>query len=180
MHEHRVSTERLQLRTLTLSDCTPAYAGWLNDPEVNQFLETRFHGRQTLETVRAYVSGVMERDDEHLFGIFLTDGRRHVGNIKVGPVSPVHGVADMSLFIGDKDCWGTGLAAEAIAALGEYAFARLGVRKLSASMYAPNRGSIRAFEKAGWRHEGLRRDHYLLAGEPCDIVVLGLLEEDLG
>jgi RimJ/RimL family protein N-acetyltransferase len=177
--QHSISTARLTLRTLLLADCSERYVSWLNQPEINRYLETRFQPPQTLESVRDYVSAVAARSNEHMFGIFLDDGIRHVGNIKVGPISSPHRVGDVSLVIGERDCWGQGIAAEAIQAVCRYAFAQLGVRKLSASMYAPNRGSTRAFEKAGWRHEGIRRDHYLLDDRPCALVVLGLTPSDL-
>jgi ribosomal-protein-alanine N-acetyltransferase len=179
MKRHSISTARLTLRTLLPADCNERYVSWLNEPEINRYLETRYQPPQTLESVRDYVSAVATRSNEHMFGIFLDDGARHVGNIKVGPISSPHRVGDVSLLLGERDCWGKGIATEAIKAVSRYAFAKLDVRKLSASMYAPNCGSTRAFEKAGWRHEGVRRDHYLLDGSPCDIVVLGLTPSEL-
>jgi RimJ/RimL family protein N-acetyltransferase len=174
----KVDAERLYLRPLTEADCTPLYLSWLQDPNVNQFLETRHH-TQTMEAIKQFVTGVNARDDEHLFGIFLKEGDRHIGNIKVGPVRPYHALADVSLFIGAQDCWGKGYAREAIAAVSRHAFDKLGVRKLLANMYAPNRGSSRAFEKVGYRREGVRRAHYWLAGQPCDLIEYGLLRADL-
>jgi RimJ/RimL family protein N-acetyltransferase len=176
---HNIQTARLTIRTLLPADCSERYVSWLNQPEINRYLETRFELPQTLESVRDYVAAVGARSDEHMFGIFLDGGVRHIGNIKVGPISSTHRVADVSLLLGEREHWGKGIATEAIQAVSRYAFARLDVRKLSASMYAPNYGSTRAFEKAGWRHEGIRRDHYLLDGAPCDIVVLGLTPGDL-
>lgn len=167
-----IRAERLHLRPLTLADVGEIYVGWLNDPEVVRYLETR-HAPQTLATVRAFVEAVNARADEHLFGIVLDEGGRHVGNIKVGPVHPIHRVADVSLLIGARDVWGRGYAAEAIAAISRHAFAALGVRKLSASLYAANVGSERAFLKAGFVREGLRQAHYDLDGERSDIVELG-------
>lgn len=166
-------TERLVLRPLAPEDVTPAYVGWLNDPEVGRFLETRFrsHG---VEDVRDFVLSMSEAPDSHLFGIFLGEPRRHIGNIKIGPVLQCHRLADVSLLIGEKDCWGQGYAAEAISAVSAWAFGVLGLNKLSASMYAPNRGSARAFERAGYRREGLRRRHYILEGQPCDLIEYGL------
>lgn len=148
--------------------------GWLNDPEVNRFLETR-HAPQTLESVAAFVAAVNAREDEHLFGVFLRADGRHVGNIKVGPIRPVHRVADVSLFLGDRSAWGQGVAAEAITVVSAHAFAALGVLKLSASMYAANVGSERAFLRAGWSREGLRRAHLDLDGGRSDLIELGLL-----
>jgi len=172
-------SERLHLRPLTAADVTDAYVGWLNDPEVTRYLETR-HSPQTRDSVLAFVATVNARENEHLFGIVLNAHDRHVGNIKVGPVHPVHRVGDVSLLIGARAVWGQGVAAEAIALVSRHAFAALRVRKLSASLYAANVGSERAFLRAGWRREGLRRVHYDLDGARSDIVELGLTPEDLG
>ncbi|MGE0483648.1 MAG: GNAT family N-acetyltransferase [Gammaproteobacteria bacterium] len=173
-----VTSARLLLRPLDDGDCTPDYVAWLEDPEVNQFLETR-HQPQTLESVREFVRAVNARDNEHLFGIFLREGARHIGNIKVGPVLARHPVADVSLLIGARDCWGQGYAAEAIRAVSEHAFRHLGVRKLAAGMYVANQGSLRAFLKAGYRQEGHRRAHYLVGDQMSDVIEVGLLPADL-
>jgi RimJ/RimL family protein N-acetyltransferase len=179
MTSRSLATARLVLRELTAADCSDAYVGWLADPEINRFLETR-HSVQDAASVAAFVEGVRARDNEFLFGLFLReeDGR-HIGNIKVGPIHPYHRVADISLFVGDRASWGRGYAAEAIAGLSRYAFETLGVLKLSASMYSPNQGSRHAFLKAGYREEGLRRGHYRLGDERCDVIELGLLPADL-
>jgi RimJ/RimL family protein N-acetyltransferase len=169
----RIEAARLFLAPLREEHCTETYVAWLNDPAVSRFLETRHHV-QTLESVRDFVSAVNARDNEHLFGIFLHEGRRHIGNIKVGPIHPYHRCADVSLFIGEKDCWGSGYASEAIVALSRYAFAELGVEKLCAGMYAPNAGSAKAFAKAGYAHEGVRRAQYMFEGKRCDIIIMGL------
>jgi RimJ/RimL family protein N-acetyltransferase len=174
----RVSSEHLYLRELTAADCSAEYVAWLNDPAVSRFLETR-HSDQTAESVRSFVEAVSARENETLFGIFLNDDDRHIGNIKAGPIHPIHKVGDVSLFIGAKDCWGRGYAAEAIAAVSAYAFEYLAAAKLSASMFSPNLGSARAFLKVGYLQEGYRRKHGVLDGERCDIVVLGLLPGEL-
>lgn len=168
-----LTTKRLILRPLTEADVGEAYVGWLNDPQVNRYLETR-HAPQTPETVAAFVAAVNGRNDEHLFGVFLREDGRHVGNIKVGPVRPIHRVADVSLLLGDRSVWGRGVGAEAIACVSAHAFHALGVRKLSASMYVANVASERAFLRAGWSREGLRRAHLDLDGLRSDVVELGL------
>ena len=169
---------QVHLRPLGPEDVTERYVAWLNDPRVNRFLETR-HSEQTLASVRDFIERVGGRDDEWLFAICLNADDRHVGNIKLGPVKAHHRVADISLFIGDADCWGRGYAAEAIALLSAYALQSLGLDKISAGMYASNEASLRAFLKAGYREEGRRRKHYLLDGKPEDVIELGLCAEDL-
>lgn len=173
-----VHSPRLTLRPFEIGDISEAYVGWLNDPEVVRFLETRY-AKQDMKTVREYVSTMIGRANEYFYGIFLRQTQRHIGNIKVGPVSRVHALGDISLVIGARDCWGQGYATEAIRAMSLHAFEDLGVRKLSAGMYAPNVASMRAFERAGFTQEGIRREHYLLEGEPCDVIQLALLRKEV-
>jgi ribosomal-protein-alanine N-acetyltransferase len=170
-----VRTQRLVLRPLRLEDVTETYVAWLNDMEVVRYLEVRY-SPQDFTAVRDYVAATIARQSEHFYGIFLVDTLRHIGNIKVGPVHPL---ADISLVLGARDCWGKGYASEAIAAMSRHAFEQLGVRKLSAGMYSSNEASRRAFLKAGYLEEGRRRSHYLLDGKPCDVIQMGLLREDL-
>ena len=175
--EALLAAVEIHLRELGPDDVTERYLAWLNDPEVKRYLETR-HRRQDLEAIRAFVAHVNASEDEHLFGICLTADGRHIGNIKLGPIKANHSLADVSLFTGERDCWGQGYASEAIRLVSAFAIEELGLSKLAAGFYAPNEASISAFAKAGFSREGLRRKHYLLDGEPCDIVEMGLTAED--
>lgn len=170
-------SERLLMKPLERSDCTSTYLSWMCDPEVNRFLETR-HYEQSIESIANYVAAVNARANEHIFGIFRKDNGRHIGNIKVGPISAVHLRGDVSLLIGDRASWGQGFATEAIWALSHYSFLHLGVNKLAAGMYVENQGSFRAFLKAGYRQEGLRYEHGVVDGKPQDIIECGLLRRD--
>ena len=89
-----------------------------------------------------------------------------------------HPVADISLFIGERDRWGNGYATEAITAVSRHAIGELCIGKLSASMYAQNIGSYKAFLKASYKREGLRRAHYWLDGEPRDLIELGFVVKE--
>lgn len=173
----RLEEGRIYLRTLTEGDVGDTYIAWLNDPMVNRFLETR-HRKQDMEAVVEFVRRVNMRPDEHLFAICLKASGKHVGNIKVGPVKPNHSLADVSLFIGDRDCWGKGYATEAIRAISRHAIKDLRIVKLNATAYTLNQGSISAFLKAGYRNEGTRRKHYMLNGEPADLTELGMCADE--
>lgn len=169
--------ERLYLRKLTRADVSQEYVNWLNDPEINQYLETRFH-EQTLEAVEQFVKDKEGSTSEHLFGIFLNDDDKHIGNIKLGPINEYHSFAPISLFIGDKTSWGNGYATEAIRLIVNYGFGQLGLEKLEAGCYESNIGSRRAFEKCGFLVEGvLRGQRTVPDGRESDIV-LGILRSE--
>lgn len=176
--EHCFESARLTFRPLTAADCGEAYLGWLNDPAVNRYLETR-HSEQSIASIRSFVDGVNARENEHLFGMFRKTDGAHIGNIKVGPISAIHRRGDVSLFIGDRTAWGQGFATEAIAAVSRFAFDVLDVKKLASGMYADNLGSFHAFLKAGYKQEGHRRQHGMIDGSLHDILECGLIEDDL-
>lgn len=176
--DHRFESRRLVFRPLTGADCNATYLGWLNDPEVSRFLETR-HMPQSIESILAFVEAVNGRENEYLFGMFRKSDDCHIGNIKVGPISAIHRRGDVSLFLGERSAWGQGFATEAIAAVSLFAFDTLGVAKLAAGMYAENLGSFHAFLKAGYKQEGHRRQHGMIDGTFHDILECGLITDDL-
>jgi [ribosomal protein S5]-alanine N-acetyltransferase len=174
----RVDGARTHLRELEVDDVGEAYCRWLNDPEVNRYLESRYVVH-TVHALREWVAAKRADPDNVLFGIMLNDGNVHIGNIKLGPVDRTYGTADIGLFIGEKAHWGRGYATEAIDLIARYAFDTLRLRKVTASCYSSNESSARAFEKVGFEREGLRRAQFLSEHGPEDQIMLGLLRPDL-
>jgi ribosomal-protein-alanine N-acetyltransferase len=172
-----VSDGVLKLRPLRLSDVGADYVGWVNDPEVVRYLEIRFQSH-TADDVRAFVEAVNARPNEFIYAMEVVSAARHIGNIKVGPIHPVHGCADVSLFIGDRGWHGRGMATRALHLVQQVAFEHLGVRKLCAGVYVQNTASLKAFDKAGFRREGLRVGQYTLDGVAIDLVEFGLLAHE--
>lgn len=165
--------DRVALFVLQPADVGPAYVGWLNEPAVNRFLESRF-AVHTADSVRAFVAAQLASADTLMLGIrsLALDGR-HVGNIKLGPVNAHHRLAEVGIMIGDKQAWGRGIGTAAIARLMDIARLQLALRRLAAGCYAANEGSVRAFVKAGFQIEGRRPGHLLLDGQPEDMVLMG-------
>lgn len=168
-----LTTARLLLRALEAADLNATYLAWLNDPEVNRYLETRFQP-QTMEALQAYWQDHRDDPTSPWFAICLQVDGRHIGNIKLGPIQWLHRRADLSLFIGDRSCWGQGYASEAIAAVRDWAFDELDLQKLNAGIYGGNLGSRRAFEKCGFSLEGTLRAEVVSRGGRLDVWRMGL------
>jgi ribosomal-protein-alanine N-acetyltransferase len=151
--EDRLVGESVSLRLVTAADCTDRYVSWLQDPQVNRYLETRWRP-QSLEAVRGFVADMQKSDANYLMAIVENSSGTHLGNLKVGPIVAPHEMADLSYFIGERGAWGKGYATQAIRLATTFAFRRLGLRRLQAGLYETNLGSKRALEKAGYRYEG--------------------------
>lgn len=167
--------EEVVLRELTCDDVGPRYLTWMNDSQVNQYLETRW-SEHDLEGIRSFVEAKLNSENEFLLGIFWNDC--HVGNIKLGPVRVPHMRCDISYFIGDKEVWGKGVASHAIGLALEMAFETLGMEKVCAGCYATNQASIRVLARNGFRQEGHRSSHVVLDGKREDVFEFGLLKSD--
>lgn len=163
----------IELRCLQPAEAGPAYLGWLHDPEVNRYLEVRHALPQQLADLQAFVESVNQSPDSILFGIFLVNGP-HVGNVKLGPVNALHRRADVGIILGDKGQWGRGLASRAIRLISAYAFDQLALQRLSAGCYDSNQGSLRAFVKAGYQHEGTLAGYWQCDGQSVGQMLMGL------
>ena len=177
MTSHFIDGERIYLREVREEDVGDTYYAWMNDKEINQFMETRFFP-QGMEALLAYVKAHGQKADEPWFAICLQQDDRHIGNIKLGPINYYHRTADVSYFIGEKDCWGKGLATEAIGLVVRFAFEVLALCKLNAGTYAGNVGSQKALEKNGFLREGVFVNQVSSGGgQREDLFRFGLLRE---
>lgn len=174
---HFLRGVHVYLREVRLSDVNENYHRWLNDPEVTRFLEIRYTPH-SLENIRTFVQRLDGNRDEVFMAICLDEEDRHIGNIKLGPINWVHRYGDISLLIGEKDCWGKGYAREAITLVCQFAFGTLNLRKVNAGCYAANLGSMRAFQKVGFHQEGTLRGQFQVDGKAVDHVLLGLLADE--
>jgi ribosomal-protein-alanine N-acetyltransferase len=167
----RWRTSLIECFVLEPKHATDAYVGWLNDPEINRFLESRF-AVQDIDSVRTFVARALADDRTLFLGIVSHELGRHVGNIKLGPIDGRHGLGEIGIMIGDRRAWGRGIGTEAIRCIADIAKHELGLRKVTAACYASNVGSARAFEKAGFHLEGTRAQHCLLDGRPEDVLLM--------
>lgn len=165
--------ELVELQPLTMSHANQAYVDWLNDPEVNQFLETRYQ-LQDLEMVKAYVQATQSHPDEYLFAIIEKTENQHIGNLKLGYMDRRNQRCWLSLFIGNKAFWGKGLSVPAIQQAIEYSFSTLGLNKICAGIYAGNKASLRAFARAGFVQEGIQKELFFDGEHYQDCILMGI------
>lgn len=172
---HTINTQRCFLRALGPLDVTTRYVSWLNDPDVNQYLEVRWR-RHTIETVREDVQYLLDSSRDMLFGIFTKPQIIHIGNVKLSEVNLRYGTAEIGFLIGESNFWGKGYASEAVRSVCDWAFEEAGIQKVTAGAYAQNIGSRKTLEKVGFVEEGVLRSQVVLdSGERSDVIRFGLL-----
>lgn len=161
-----------------MEHATEDYVGWLNDPKTNRYLETRFRP-QSLSTLRAFIERQIENPTVAFFAIHDGDNGRFLGSVKLSDIKEQHRSGVVGYFVGDQESWGRGIGTNAVGALCTFSMRQVGLKKIRASCYSGNLGSIRVLQKIGFTQEG--RQRYQVEG-PCgreDILDFGLTEHEL-
>lgn len=172
--------DKFILRSLEIIDCNENYLNWLNDKEVNKFLETRLYP-QSIKSIQSFVDEINKSEHSYLFGIFYKEDNNsliHIGNVKIGPIHKFYSYADISYFIGDKNYWGKGLATKVIKAVLKFGFEVLNLNRIQAGVFSSNIASIKVLEKAGLILEGNFRKQLYTKDLCDDHLFYGILKED--
>ncbi len=101
-----------------------------------------------------------------------------VGAVGLTAVEPDHGRAELGYWTA-PDARRRGIARRATPLLARWAFDVLGLQRLQLLVEPVNMGSIRVAEEVGAVQEGLLRDHSVIAGQRRDVLVYGLLPDEL-
>ena len=154
-----------------------SYAQWINDQETTLFMGSgRFPANK--EDLRDYIESYSRSKDGMILGIFTKKNKRHVGNITLHLIDWRNRNAEIGVLIGDKKLRGKGYATEAVRLVADHAFNKLNLRKLYTGMVKVNEASKRAFEKVGFKVEGILREHFYLNGKYLDCYRMGLLRSE--
>ncbi len=154
-----IETDRLVLDAVSEADCQSYYVDWLNDVDVNRYLETRWT-EQNQESILQFVKSMKADPANYLFAMRIAETGKHIGNLKIGPINIHHMYADLSYFVGDRESWGKGYATEAIRGAIGFAFDQFGLHRLNAGVYSGNEASARVLEKCGFEKEGIAKNKF--------------------
>jgi RimJ/RimL family protein N-acetyltransferase len=158
---------RVVLRPFTAADITPAYVGWLNDPEVVRYSNQRFR-RHDAASCAAYLATFADSDNVFA-SIHLRESGRAVGTMTAYRARH-HGTADVGILLGERTVWGRGIGQDAWNTLLDWLATLPGLRKITCGTLACNAAMRRLAERSGMELEAVRRAQELVDGRPEDIV----------
>jgi len=144
------------------------------DPDVVRFFSWGPYAER--DEAAAFIDRVV-KDRPYEFLIVQNDDDRPIGLTGLTELAERDGRAVVGTWLG-REHWGTGANQESKALILHFAFATLGLGRVSAYAHPENVRSLRALEKIGFTREGLLRGWHVHRGERRDVVILGLLREE--
>ncbi len=104
---------------------------------------------------------------------------RPLGLVRLFNIHLLEGYAFLETMIADPRALRRGLGVEAGKLICAYGLDVLGLRRIEAKVYEYNRLSMNSLMRHGFRREGVLRKAGLYAGQHFDVVVFGILREEL-
>jgi len=166
--------ELIRLRGIAEDDL-PAINEMFNHPEVQRTLAVNWPG--PIGVTRAWWEGIRKNPTTAAFAIETLAGEL-VGVCSVEDVNAAVRSAAAGIWIG-RPYWDSGYGTDAIRTLCRFGFREMNLQRVGLAVYDINPRAVRAYEKVGFKEEGRRRRAHFIDGRHIDVIVMGLLAEDL-
>jgi RimJ/RimL family protein N-acetyltransferase len=170
-----VTGTKIYLRPLERGDA-PRIVPWFNDPEVTRTLER--YRPMNLQEEEAFIEHAYRSEHDLPLGIAPLDAEQLVGVTGLHSIDGKNRHATFGIIIGEKSEWGKGYGTEATALMVAHAFDALNLNRVWLRVYEHNARAIRAYEKVGFRREGVLRQDRFSEGRYWDTIVMGILRDE--
>jgi RimJ/RimL family protein N-acetyltransferase len=155
-----LTTKRLILRFPTTKDIKEVCEG-LNNLDVSKWLLV-YPYPYSIKEARKYLKGNikkmgMKKKDKYSFLIELKSEKRVIGGIGVRDLEEHKGTGVIGFWI-NQDYWSKGYAYEACKAVLDFAFKKLKLRRVEATVVPENIASSKLLEKLSFQLEGKKKE----------------------
>ena len=143
-----LESDRLRYKRVTAEHITDTYVNWMNDNEVNAYLESG--GNYTLDMLKAYVDEQYKKE-VFFWAIHLKTSDKHIGNIKIDPIKWDAKSGEYGILMGDRSNWGKGYATEATRTIISYCFDKLKLETITLGVVEANVNAVALYKKMGFK-----------------------------
>ena len=175
-----LSTRRLVLRRLRMSDAEVMFENWAQDREVTKYLTWKPHDNieTTRKLMRKWVNDYKD-PEVYMWAITLrSDLDRPIGTISVVDLSRVAPCCEVGYALG-RPWWNQGYATEALQEVIRFLIRDVGFARVGARHDPRNAASGRVMEKCGMTREGILRKACVTNSGLSDMVCWSILESEL-
>jgi RimJ/RimL family protein N-acetyltransferase len=172
-----VMGDLVRLRAMEPSDADALWR-WNHDPEVMRWMDEDYP--QSLARVQQRMAERSRNDyGDVLFGIEVRNDATLIGLIRLHGAQPETGIAELDIYLGEKEYWGKGFATDAVRTACRYGFEKMRLHKITLTVVTENEAAHHIYRKVGFVEEGRLRQVFRRDARWLDKFTMGLLADEL-
>lgn len=170
-----IEGKRIYLRPIENNDLDKIYAN-LWDKEGR-----RLTGTQTVFSrtgIQRWFENISVDHSRIDLMICLQENNQLIGDIAMMEIDHQNQNSTVRISIFEKEYLGKGYGTEAMSVLLDYGFGILNLHRIELEVFEFNKRAKKAYEKLGFKQEGIIRDKLFYDGEFHDAIIMGVLREE--
>jgi RimJ/RimL family protein N-acetyltransferase len=176
-HKPTLSGTRVLLRPVTVEDAN-GLAVLVNDPEVSKLTGSHAPAAPpTLDDLRQWYATRADHDDRLDLAVIVPSTGRYAGEVVLSKLDPANRSCAFRIAL-IPSAIGRGLGSEATQLVLRHAFETVRLHRVELEVFAFNSRARHVYEKAGFVHEGTRRQALLWDREWIDAHLMAILADE--
>jgi RimJ/RimL family protein N-acetyltransferase len=155
----------------------PSYTHWINEFEGQLTLSGRLDPVTKDQRTDSYERWSRAREVSN-FTIYEATSLRPIGMTGIWMTDRFAYAGFIFIHIGEKECHGRGYGGEAMALVMDYGFHALSLRSIETTVVASNIAGVRAYQRAGFRVIGRRREAVQVGSRVEDFLYMHCLSDE--
>ena len=147
----------------------------IHDPELNIYSDGTFAMPSREREAGIFDSTAQNRAN---FAIYVLENMKFIGSCGLFGIDQRPQTGSIGISIIDKAYWGKGYGSETVKLVADYGFRFMNLHNIWLDTNSFNGRAIRAYEKAGFKLVGRRREAQVLAGKRYDLVYMDCLRTE--
>jgi len=167
---------RISIRPITSYDTTNIVK-WRNSDDVAKNLYTQ--DLLTEEQHNNWLENKVRSGECYQFIIVCEQDNtaQDVGTVFIKNIDRHNSKGEFGIFIGEPSARGKGVGTAAARLVLEFAMNELSLNRVYLTVFANNLAGIKAYERAGFKHEGILKQDYYRDGKYYDVVCMGITRD---
>lgn len=170
-----LKSQRIYLRPLQKADAQSFLAN-TKDQEIRYMTGTK--SSFTLEQIQQHIGNCEKDSTRYDFAICLISNNHLIGELSIFEIDADNSKAGFRISMFGTELTGKGFGTEAIKLVVKFVFEELNLNRLQLEVYSHNIRGIRAYEKSGFKKEGILRDSLYYNGQFFDEIIMSILKSE--
>ncbi len=172
----RIKGEKVALRPMKPDEVELIHE-WANTPDVMPFW---YGKKKSLEQIKEDWKPDYFSDEDPFSGrcFAIELNKKPIGMIIYNRIDRENRSTDIDILIGKKEHWGKGFGVDALRTFIGFLFKTYNLNRIWLATYVYNRRAIRAYEKVGFKKEGILREDALINGKFVDSILFSILRRE--